>query len=154
MQLRLQAIAKQVGVAMHLHEMTWSPTPGAINVLLGATLAGKTSLLRIMAGLDRPTTGKVFVNDQDVTHVPVRQRNLAMVYQQFINYPSLPVFENIASPLRLRHFKQADIARRVGEIADALHLSAFLQRLPAELSGGQQQRVAIARALAKDAEFI
>ncbi|MCH3866738.1 ATP-binding cassette domain-containing protein, partial [Campylobacter jejuni] len=76
--------------------------PGAMTVLLGVTLAGKTSLMRIMAGLDRPTEGRVLADGADVTGVPVRQRNVAMVYQQFINYPSMTVFDNIASPLKLR----------------------------------------------------
>ncbi|MFX4396987.1 ATP-binding cassette domain-containing protein, partial [Acinetobacter baumannii] len=74
---------------------------GGINVLLGPTQAGKTSLMRIIAGLDKPTAGRVLVDGQDVTGVGVRERNLAMVYQQFINYPGRTVFENIAAPLRL-----------------------------------------------------
>jgi glycerol transport system ATP-binding protein len=117
-------------------------------------LAGKTSLLRIMAGLDRPTTGRVLVDDRDVTGVSVRERNLAMVYQQFINYPSLTVYENIASPLKLQRRKPLEIKQRVSEIAETLRLTPFLERLPAELSGGQQQRTALARALAKDAGLL
>ena len=74
---------------------------GSLNVLLGPTLSGKTSLMRLMAGLDAPTSGDVCVDGKDVTGVPVQQRNVAMVYQQFINYPSLSVYENIASPLRV-----------------------------------------------------
>jgi glycerol transport system ATP-binding protein len=81
--------------------MDLAPQPGAVTVLLGATQAGKTSLMRIMAGLDTPSTGRVRVDGQDVTGLPVRQRNVAMVYQQFINYPSMTVYDNIASPLRL-----------------------------------------------------
>ena len=91
---------------------------------------------------------------RDVTDVSVRNRNLAMVYQQFINYPSLTVYENIASPLKLRRRPTWEIKQRVGTIAETLHLSALLDRRPAELSGGQQQRVALARALAKDAELL
>jgi glycerol transport system ATP-binding protein len=99
-----------------------------------------------------PTRGRVQVDGRDVTRVPVRQRNVAMVYQQFINYPSMTVFDNIASPLKLRGEK--DIATRVNALAERLHIEPFLQRLPAELSGGQQQRVALARALAKDAPLM
>jgi glycerol transport system ATP-binding protein len=123
-------------------------------VLLGATLAGKTTLLRLMAGLERPTTGRVTVAGRDVTGVPVRQRNLSMVYQQFINYPSLSVYENIASPLRLARLPAATIKQRVHALAETLGLTALLERRPAQLSGGQQQRTALARALAKDAELI
>ena len=123
-----------------------------MTVLLGATQAGKTSLMRLMAGLDTPTAGKVLVDGKDVTGVPVRERNVAMVYQQFINYPSLKVADNIGSPLKLRGEKNVDA--RVRELADKLHIGMFLDRYPAELSGGQQQRVALARALAKNAPLM
>jgi glycerol transport system ATP-binding protein len=125
---------------------------GAVTVLLGATQAGKTSLMRLMAGLDAPTAGRVLVDERDVTGVPVRKRDVSMVYQQFINYPSMTVARNIASPLRLR--KQTGVDARVRELAAKLHIEPFLDRLPAELSGGQQQRVALARALAKQAPLM
>jgi glycerol transport system ATP-binding protein len=96
----------------------------------------------------------VRVDGADVTGVPVRQRNVSMVYQQFINYPSMTVFDNIASPLKLRGNDNNTIAQRVKELAAKLHIEPFLQRLPAELSGGQQQRVALARALAKQAPLM
>jgi glycerol transport system ATP-binding protein len=86
--------------------------------------------------------------------VPVRRRNVAMVYQQFINYPSFTVFENIASPLRIAGLPAAEIRERVNQLAETLRLSPLLSRYPAELSGGQQQRVALARALAKDAKLL
>jgi len=123
-------------------------------VLLGRTLAGKTSLLRIMAGLDRPTTGRILIDGEDLTGVSVRKRSVAMVYQQFINYPSLSVYENIASPLRRSGLNKPEIDRKVRETAEILHLEGLLQRLPAELSGGQQQRTAIARALVKNAQLL
>jgi glycerol transport system ATP-binding protein len=107
-----------------------------------------------MAGLDRPTTGRLLAGDRDLTGVPVRQRNVAMVYQQFINYPSLTVYENIASPLRVARKSEAEIRTRVMQLAETLRLTPFLARSPAELSGGQQQRTALARALAKDAELL
>ncbi len=102
MQLTLDRIALRAGSQTHLYPMSLAPVPGAMTVLLGATQAGKTTLMRLMAGLDRPTEGRVLVDGTDVTGVPVRQRNVAMVYQQFINYPSMTVFDNIASPLKLR----------------------------------------------------
>jgi glycerol transport system ATP-binding protein len=152
MQLTLERITKKVGAQTWLHEQSLTPRSGAVTVLLGATQAGKTSLMRIMAGLDVPSTGRVLVDAEDVTGRPVRDRNVAMVYQQFINYPSLTVADNIASPLKLRGEK--DIDARVRELADKLHIGMFLDRLPAELSGGQQQRVALARALAKNAPLM
>jgi glycerol transport system ATP-binding protein len=124
-----------------------------VTVLLGATQAGKTTLMRLMAGLDVPSRGRCG-RWVDVTGLPVRQRNVAMVYQQFINYPSMTVFDNIASPLKLRGGLDRGHRQRVQALADKLHIEPFLQRLPAELSGGQQQRVALARALAKDAPLM
>ncbi|MFY9512182.1 MAG: ABC transporter ATP-binding protein [Rubrivivax sp.] len=152
MQLTLDHITRQVGAATWLYDTSLAPQPGAVTVLLGATQAGKTSLMRLMAGLDKPSSGQVLVDGRDVTGVGVRERNVAMVYQQFINYPSMTVFHNIASPLKLRGEK--DVQRRVHELAAKLHIEPFLERLPAELSGGQQQRVALARALAKAAPLM
>ena len=152
MQLTLDRITRQVGASPWLYEMTLAPQPGAVTVLLGATQAGKTSLMRVMAGLDKPTTGQVRVDGNDVTAVGVRERNVAMVYQQFINYPSMTVFDNIASPLKLRGEKNIDSTVRA--LAARLHIEMFLDRLPAALSGGQQQRVALARALAKNAPLM
>ena len=152
MQLVLDGISKKVGAETWLQPMSLSLQSAALTVLLGATQAGKTSLMRIMAGLDVPTSGRVWVNGSDVTGMPVRERNVSMVYQQFINYPSLSVARNIASPLLLRGEKNSN--ERVLELARKLHIDAFLDRLPAELSGGQQQRVALARALAKDAPLL
>jgi len=152
MQLSLDHIGKRVGAEQWLYDLTLAPRTGEVTVLLGATQAGKTSLMRIMAGLDVPTEGRVCVDAVDVTGMPVRQRNVAMVYQQFINYPSLSVADNIASPLRLRGEKNLDATVR--GLAERLHIEMFLDRVPAELSGGQQQRVALARALAKGAPLM
>src|SRR3546814_6636068 len=93
--------------------------------------------MRVMAGLDAPTSGKVLVDDQDVTGQPVRKRNVAMVYQQFINYPSFTVRQNIASPLKLRGEK--NIGEQVRALAEKLHIDMFLDRLPAELSGRSEE---------------
>jgi len=151
MTLVLAGIGKQSGGEMHLEGIDLTLPAGSVTVLLGPTLAGKTSLLRIMAGLDRPTKGRVLVDGMDVTGVGVRKRNIAMVYQQFVNYPSLTVYENIASPLRMAGgLDGAEIDRRVRATAAVMHIDSLLDRLPGQLSGGQQQRTAIARALAKD----
>ncbi|UUX96069.1 ABC transporter ATP-binding protein [Aquabacterium sp. J223] len=155
MELRLERVAKQVGARHHLYPLDLALPANGVTVLLGATQAGKTSLMRLMAGLDKPSAGRVLVDGRDVTGVPVRERDVAMVYQQFINYPSMTVADNIASPLKLRgRLDRAAIAQRVRELAERLHIEPFLQRLPAELSGGQQQRVALARALAKQAPLM
>ena len=152
MELRLERVDKLVGASTHLYALDLALKSQAVTVLLGATQAGKTSLMRLMAGLDKPSHGRVTVDGADVTGMPVRERNVAMVYQQFINYPSMTVADNIGSPLKLRGDK--NVAQRVRELAARLHIEMFLDRLPAELSGGQQQRVALARALAKGAPLM
>ncbi len=154
MSLTLKNVHRVVDGVTHIDNVSLTLEPGSFNVLLGRTLAGKTSLMRIMAGLDKPDSGSVWMNGRDVTGLTVQKRNISMVYQQFINYPNLSVFENIASPLRLAGYSKKDIERRVTETAELLHIEQYLQRLPLELSGGQQQRTAMARALVKDAELV
>jgi glycerol transport system ATP-binding protein len=148
----LEHVSRTVAGEPHLIDVDLALEAGAIHVLLGHTRAGKTSLLRMIAGLDRPTAGAVRFDGVDVTRRTAQQRSVALVYQQFINYPSLTVRDNIASPLQLRRAR--DIDARVRELARLLRIDELLGRLPGELSGGQQQRVAIARALAKDADVV
>ena len=152
--LELKTVAKAVGSETHLSDLSLRLENGTLNVLLGPTLSGKTSLMRIMAGLDRPTSGEVWFNDRNVTGVAVQKRNVAMVYQQFINYPALSVYENIASPLRIARTDPKVIDREVRKAAELLKLSRYLDRQPLNLSGGQQQRTAIARAIVKNAELV
>jgi glycerol transport system ATP-binding protein len=147
----LERVSRTVAGEPHLVDVELRLDAG-IHVLLGRTGAGKTSLLRVIAGLDRPTAGVVRFDGVDVTQRTAQQRSVALVYQQFINYPSLRVRDNIASPLRLRRAPDTDA--RVRELARLLRIEDLLDRLPGELSGGQQQRVAIARALAKDADVV
>ncbi|MFO7995355.1 MAG: ABC transporter ATP-binding protein [Marinobacter sp.] len=154
MSLTLQNVSRVVDGETWISDVTMTLEPGSFNVLLGRTLAGKTTLMRIMAGLDKPTSGKILMNDADVTGVAVQKRNISMVYQQFINYPTMTVFENIASPLRLAKKSQKEIDRRVRETAELLKIDNLLDRQPLELSGGQQQRVSMARALVKDADVV
>ncbi|MEZ5925830.1 MAG: ABC transporter ATP-binding protein [Hyphomicrobiaceae bacterium] len=154
MTLELRNVTKRVGPDTHIHPISLTLAPGTFNVLLGTTLSGKTTLMQLLAGLERPTSGTVHVNGQDVTGVPVQKRNVSMVYQQFINYPNFTVYENIASPLRVARLSKAEIESRVGKVAELLRLTPMLKRRPSELSGGQQQRTAIARALVKDSDLI
>ena len=154
MGLILKDMDKIVGREVYLKGINLEFESGSRNVLLGRTLAGKTSLLRIMAGLDRPTKGKIHIDGKDFTGVSVRKRSVAMVYQQFINYPSLTVYKNIGSPLLISGIKKSEVDRRIRETAEMLHIEQLLDRMPSELSGGQQQRVAIARALVKNAQLL
>jgi glycerol transport system ATP-binding protein len=152
--LVLDNVSKKVGAETHIGNVSLTLERGSLNVLLGATLSGKTSLMRLMAGLDAPTSGRVLVDGKDVTGWAVQRRSVAMVYQQFINYPSFTVYENIASPLRVAGLARDDIHARVQEAARLLKLEPYLDRKPLNLSGGQQQRTAIARALVKRADLV
>src|SRR5258707_15087680 len=105
-----------------IRDVSLSLERGTLSVLLGPTLSGKTSLMRLLAGLDAPSQGRVLVDSKDVTGIDVRQRSVAMVYQQFINYPAFTVFENIASPLRVQGRPREAIDRRVREAANLLRL--------------------------------
>jgi len=154
MSIAIENINLTVDNEIYLKNISLDFEPGSINVFLGRTLAGKTSLLRIMAGLDRPDCGKIIVNGQDVTGMSVRKRNISMVYQQFINYPSFNVYDNIASPLRISGMDKSKIDKQVRKVAHMLHLENMLDKIPTELSGGQQQRCAIARALVKDSNLL
>ena len=154
MSVTLDRVTRIVDGVPTIRDVSLTLEKGTLSVLLGPTLSGKTSIMRLLAGLDRPTTGRVLVDGKDVTGFDVRQRSVAMVYQQFINYPSLSVYENIASPLRVQGKPRAEIEKRVGEAAKLLRLEPYLTRTPMQLSGGQQQRTAIARALVKGADLV
>lgn len=138
----------------HIRDVSLQLENGSLNVLLGPTLSGKTSLMRLMAGLDRPTSGSIWFDGKDVTGVRVQDRNIAMVYQQFINYPAMTVYENIASPLRVAGADKAHIDSEVRRAANLLKLTPYLDRTPLNLSGGQQQRTALARAIVKNARLV
>lgn len=154
MSLRLEGVSKIVEGQHHITPTDLTLERGTMNVLLGPTLSGKTTLMRLMAGLDVPATGRILWEGRDVTGMRVQDRKVAMVYQQFINYPSMTVYDNIASPLRLMGVSRAEIDRRVQDAAALMQLTPMLKRKPLELSGGQQQRCALARALVKQAGLV
>jgi ABC-type methionine transport system ATPase subunit len=151
--LELRNVTKTVAGADHIRDVSLTLQHGSLNVLLGPTLSGKTSLMRLMAGLDKPTSGSIWFDGVDVTGVPVQKRKIAMVYQQFINYPAMTVYENIASPLRVAGADKARIDQEVKRAAGLLKLTPYLDRTPLNLSGGQQQRTALARAIVKNASL-
>jgi glycerol transport system ATP-binding protein len=154
MSIRLESVSVVSMGQSIVSDVSLTVERGTMNVLLGPTLAGKTTIMRLMAGLETPTSGRILADGRDVTGVAVRERSVAMVYQQFMNYPSLSVFENIASPLRVAKLKNDQIAERVQGVARLLGLQSMLDRLPHQLSGGQQQRTAIARAIVKRADLV
>src|SRR5262245_5869044 len=154
MALEFRHVTKRVGGETHIHETDLVLEQGTFNILLGTTLAGKTTLMQLMAGLEQPTAGEILFRGKNVAGVPVQKRNVSMVYQQFINYPNFTVYDNIASPLRVTGNAASEIESRVRKVAELLRLTPMLKRRPNELSGGQQQRTAIARALVKDSDLI
>jgi glycerol transport system ATP-binding protein len=154
MALELRKVSLRVGAETHIYETDLTLQSGQFNILLGTTLSGKTSLMRLMAGLEKPTSGELWMNGVAVTGIPVQKRSVAMVYQAFINYPSFSVYDNIASPLKVAGLPRDEIDARVRQFADLLQLTPMLHRLPGELSGGQQQRTALARALVKGADLV
>lgn len=154
MGIELRGVVKQVGADTHIFETDLILEKGGFNVLLGTTQSGKTTLMRLMAGLERPTRGEVWFDGEDVTGIAVQKRSVAMVYQAFVNYPNMSVFDNIASPLRVARRPKVEIKERVEAISELLKLQSMLARYPGELSGGQQQRTALARALVKNASLV
>ncbi len=154
MSIVAQGISLRVDGEDWLYPFDLTLEPGSFTTLIGPTRSGKTSLLRVLAGLARPTSGTLHANGVDVTGVSVRKRSVGMVYQEFVNYPGKTVFENIAAPLRNAGDGDGAIRSRVEEVAEIVGISDLLDRLPLELSGGQQQRVAIARAIARQRDLV
>ena len=138
----------------HLNEVSFNFRKGNIYTILGRTLSGKTTLLKTIAGLLTPDTGVIKFEDKDFLKVPVWERNVAMVYQQFINYPHLNVFENVAFPLKQRKVAKQEIKDVVLKSLKSVGLEGYENRKIQELSGGQQQRVSLARSLVKNAKIL
>lgn len=120
---------------------------GEFMVLLGPSGCGKTTLLRLLAGLERPDSGRITIGGTDVTDLPPRKREIAMVFQSYAIFPHMSVFQNIGFGLRMQHVSRSEIQQRVNHAAELVQLGDFLQRYPSQLSGGQRQRVAVARAI-------
>ena len=138
----------------HLKDVSFNFKKGNLYTILGRTLSGKTTLLKTIAGLLNPDSGKIQFEEKEFNKIPVWERNVAMVYQQFINYPHLSVYENISFPLKQRKLDKDKIKNDVNEALKTVGLVGFENRKIQELSGGQQQRVALARSLAKKAKIL
>jgi multiple sugar transport system ATP-binding protein len=149
--LRLSSVSKSFGANQAVRNLSIEIASGEFIVLLGPSGAGKTTTLRLVAGLEKPDSGQVFINGQDVTAAPPALRDVTFVFQQYSLYPHLSVFDNLAFPLRspLRKTSEADIQTKVVEVARMLRIEDKLQSPATKLSGGQMQRVAIGRALVR-----
>ena len=143
--IELENVAKHWGASRALDGITFRADPGTFVVLLGPSGCGKSTTLRLIAGLDTPTSGTIRIGERDVTTLPPARRGLSMVFQSYALFPHLSVAENIVFGLRVR--KVADREARLARVASLLGLEALLQRKPSQLSGGQQQRVALGRAI-------
>lgn len=154
MSLELKNVSMKVDGETFIYNTNLTLEKGTMNVLLGRTLSGKTTLMRIMAGLDVPTTGQIIWDGKDVTGMRVQDRKIAMVYQQFINYPTMSVYDNIAAPLKIMGKSKDEIDKAVKKTAKLMKLENMLDRKPLELSGGQQQRCALARSLVKGSGLV
>jgi glycerol transport system ATP-binding protein len=148
--LNLSQISVEGESEVILKDITFDFKPGKIYVLIGRTTSGKTSLMRTIAGLLEPTDGEIHLGDVRLDEVPIWERGIAMVYQQFINYPQRTVLNNVEFPLLRAGVSKADAKAQALAMIEKVGLTEFINRKPSQLSGGQQQRVAIARALVRN----
>ena len=153
-EILIKNVAKRFGDYQALHDINLTIADQEFMVLLAASGCGKTTLLRIIAGLESATEGEVWIGGKRVDHLPPKDRGIAMVFQNYAVFPHLTVFENIAFGLRMQKLPNEEVTRRVERTATLMHIEQLLKRYSGELSGGQRQRVAVARALAMEPDVI
>jgi putative spermidine/putrescine transport system ATP-binding protein len=152
--LRLEGVSKHYGPVVGLAGIDLAVKDGEFLTLLGPSGSGKTTLLNLIAGMATATSGRIWIDDKDITNLEPSKRGLGMVFQNYALMPHMTVFENVAFPLRVRKVRESEIKRRVDEVLDLVRLPEVAGRKPAELSGGQQQRVAIARCIVYNPSII
>jgi ABC-type Fe3+/spermidine/putrescine transport system ATPase subunit len=140
-------VSKRFGKTSVLENISFEVAEGEALVLLGASGSGKTTILRIIAGLEQPYTGKVILHGRDVTELPARERGVGVIFQSYALFPKMTVEKNIGYGLRIRKRKRKEIKKTVNELLELVQLQEHRKKYPSQLSGGQQQRVAIARRL-------
>jgi len=148
MSIEVHGIGKRFGDFVALDDINLTVQPGALTALLGPSGGGKSTLLRIIAGLEKPDTGSVQIDGIDATRLPPQRRNVGFVFQHYAAFKHLSVYRNVAFGLEIRKRPKDEIKQRVHELLELVHLDQFAERLPSQLSGGQRQRMALARALA------
>jgi multiple sugar transport system ATP-binding protein len=148
--VRLEGVTRRYGKVTVLEELSLDLPDGKFITLLGPSGCGKTTTLNLIAGLDSPDSGSIFLGDRDITRMPPNERGMAIVFQNYALYPHMTVFGNMAFSLKLLRYSKDAIRRRVNEVAQTLAIDHLLDRRPGQLSGGQQQRVALGRALVKE----
>lgn len=153
-EIQIKNVAKRFGDYQALHDINLTIADQEFMVLLGASGCGKTTLLRIVAGLETATTGEVWIGGRRVDHLAPKDRGIAMVFQNYAVFPHLTVFENIGFGLRMQKLPDDEVKKRVERTATLMHIEQLLKRYSGELSGGQRQRVAVARALAMEPDVI
>lgn len=148
--VRLEEITRRFDNSTAIEDITFEVPDGQFWVLVGPSGCGKSTILRTIAGLESATSGNIYIGDTLVDRVPARQRDVAMVFQNYALYPHMTVADNLAFGLRMRKVDEATIAKRVQTVARSLNIDHLLKRKPKQLSGGQQQRVALGRAIARE----
>ncbi len=148
--LKVENVTKQFGPRKAVDSITFEADDGEFVVLLGPSGSGKSTMLRMIAGLERPDGGKIYIDGNVVNDLAPRERDIAMVFQNYALYPHMKIFDNIALPLRVRRLDDEEITKRVRETAELLQISRLLNKKPSEISGGEQQRVAVARAVVRN----
>src|SRR5687768_13214197 len=147
-------LSKSFGKTSILENISFDVAEGEVLVLLGASGSGKTTILRIIAGLEMPYTGKVILHGKDVTELPARERGVGVIFQSYALSPKMTVEKNIGYGLRIRHRRRREVRKTVNELLELVQLEEHRKKYPSQLSGGQQQRVAIARTLAYKPEVL
>ena len=148
--ISFRGLAKRFGDVVAVQDFTLDVPDGELLVLVGPSGCGKTTTLRMLAGLEAPTAGEIWLGEREIAHLPARERNIAMVFQNYALYPHMSVAENVGFALRLAGVKHAEVARRVSTASEMMGIGGLLERRPRELSGGQRQRVAVCRAIVRD----
>lgn len=148
--ISIQKLTKDYGNHKGIFDLDLKIESGEFFVILGPSGCGKTTTLRIIAGLETPDSGRIFLDETDITDYPPRERNMSMVFQNYALYPFMTVRENIAFPLKKKKMNKADIENKIEEMARILSISDILDKKPGQISGGQRQRVALGRAIVKE----